>query len=168
MVAVRCRPFNTREKAQNEAQIITTKEGGYISIDQPGEGMPPREFSFDYTYDDTSEQLTVYQNLGAPMLEKAFEGWNGTIFAYGQTGAGKVRALSRTCPTVFGATLVAAREDGSTDDSNPWWMSQCPPRAACPSPATQRHTAPHSATQRHTAPHSAVQRLPSAEPRWHA
>ena len=34
-------------------------------------------------------QPTVYQNLGAPLLDKAFGGWNGTIFAYGQTGAGK-------------------------------------------------------------------------------
>lgn len=26
---------------------------------------------------------------GAPLLDKAFQGWNGTIFAYGQTGSGK-------------------------------------------------------------------------------
>lgn len=86
----RCRAVNTREKNQNEGKIIVIKEGGYCGL-QHGDDMdaPPREFSFDYTYDDDSVQPTVYANLGAPLLDKAFGGWNGTIFAYGQTGAGK-------------------------------------------------------------------------------
>ena len=89
MVAVRCRPFNTRETTQEEAKIVIIKENGYAALKPPEEGAPLREFSFDYTYDDDSIQETVYQNLGAPLLNKAFGGWNGTIFAYGQTGAGK-------------------------------------------------------------------------------
>ena len=90
MVAVRCRPFNQREKDQKEGKVITIKEGGYCGIDNPSEpDAPPREFSFDFTYDDDSEQVTIYRNLGAPLLDKAFQGWNGTIFAYGQTGSGK-------------------------------------------------------------------------------
>ena len=89
MVAVRCRPMNKRELDQKEAKIITMKEDGYAAIQPPEEGAAPREFSFDYTYDDDSIQQTVYDNLGAPLLNKAFEGWNGTIFAYGQTGTGK-------------------------------------------------------------------------------
>lgn len=42
--------------------------------------------------DELSDAMTaeqVYRDLGRPLLEKAFEGWNGTIFAYGQTGSGK-------------------------------------------------------------------------------
>ena len=90
MVAVRCRPFNQREKDQKEGKVITIKEGGYCGIENPSEpDAPPREFSFDFTYDDDSEQVTIYRNLGAPLLDKAFQGWNGTIFAYGQTGSGK-------------------------------------------------------------------------------
>ena len=89
MVAVRCRPFNTREINQNEGKIVIIKENGYCAIQPPDDSAAPREFSFDYTYDDDSVQPTVYQNLGAPLLDKAFGGWNGTIFAYGQTGAGK-------------------------------------------------------------------------------
>ena len=97
MVAVRCRPQNQREKDQNEAKIVTIKENGYAAvqrIDDPG--AAPREFNFDYTYDDDSLQSTVYQNLGAPLLDKAFHGWNGTIFAYGQTGAGKSFSMTGT------------------------------------------------------------------------
>lgn len=89
MVAVRCRPFNTREKNQGEASIITIGEEGRVAIEVPEEGAPPRGFSFDHAYDETSVQPQVYRDLGRPLLEKAFEGWNGTIFAYGQTGSGK-------------------------------------------------------------------------------
>ena len=68
MVAVRCRPFNSREKEQQEGKIITIKDGGYCGIDNPHEAdSPPREFSFDYTYDDDSEQINIYRNLGAPI-----------------------------------------------------------------------------------------------------
>ena len=89
MVAVRCRPFNQREINQEEEKIVVIKENGYAALKPPDDSMPLREFNFDYTYDDDSVQPTVYQNLGAPLLDKAFGGWNGTIFAYGQTGAGK-------------------------------------------------------------------------------
>ena len=81
--------MNTREINQNEAKIVVIKDDGYAAIQPPDDSAPLREFSFDYTYDDDSLQLTVYENLGAPLLDKAFNGWNGTIFAYGQTGAGK-------------------------------------------------------------------------------
>ena len=60
MVAVRCRPMNTREKNQQEAKIIVMKEGGYAGIENPSEpDAPIREFSFDYTYDDDSIQRVV-------------------------------------------------------------------------------------------------------------
>ena len=36
-----------------------------------------------------ASQKTVYENLGAPMLKNALAGFNCTMFAYGQTGAGK-------------------------------------------------------------------------------
>jgi kinesin family protein 1 len=71
-------------------------------------GTKPREFTFDhafwshddFTIDDTgyntpnannkyTDQKKVWNLLGTSMLEKAWKGLNNTIFAYGQTGAGK-------------------------------------------------------------------------------
>ena len=94
-VAVRCRPMSTREQKQHEAQIASIK-GGVCSLTVPEKGTPPRQFSFDFAYDDTSDQATLYDDLGAPLLDKPFCGWNGTIFAYGQTGSGK--SFSMTGP----------------------------------------------------------------------
>lgn len=37
-----------------------------------------------YSYVHTCIQSEVYHDLGQPLLEKALEGYNATIFAYGQ------------------------------------------------------------------------------------
>ena len=40
-----------------------------------------------------STQQNVYDDVGAPILDAAMQGYNGTILAYGQTGAGKTHTL---------------------------------------------------------------------------
>jgi hypothetical protein len=46
-----------------------------------GDGAKNREFTFDCCYDDKSHQSQVYEDLGKNVIEKALEGYNGTIFA---------------------------------------------------------------------------------------
>ena len=45
--------------------------------------------SFSAVYGMDSTQLQVYQGCVKPMLAKALNGQNVSIFAYGPTGAGK-------------------------------------------------------------------------------
>ncbi|XP_077075259.1 kinesin-like protein KIF1B isoform X5 [Siphateles boraxobius] len=96
-VAVRVRPFNSRE-TNKESKCIIQMQGNSTTIlnpKNPKEG--PKSFSFDYSYwshtspDDPSfaSQSLVYNDIGKEMLQHAFEGYNVCIFAYGQTGAGK-------------------------------------------------------------------------------
>jgi kinesin family protein 3/17 len=44
---------------------------------------------FDYVFGIQSRQEDVYKTCAFSLVENALEGFNGTIFAYGQTGAGK-------------------------------------------------------------------------------
>ncbi len=37
--------------------------------------------------------LQVFQDLGVPVLESAFQGYNACVFAYGQTGSGKTHTM---------------------------------------------------------------------------
>ena len=37
----------------------------------------------------SSEQKTVYEQTARSLVDSVLEGFNGTIFAYGQTGTGK-------------------------------------------------------------------------------
>jgi kinesin family member 5 len=46
-------------------------------------------FSFDHIFGPQAEQKDVFNHIGQPIVNTAFEGINGTIFAYGQTSSGK-------------------------------------------------------------------------------
>jgi kinesin family protein 3/17 len=46
----------------------------------------PKSFSFDAVFGETSTQRQVYDTCAAPVVESVLNGFNGTIFAYGQTG----------------------------------------------------------------------------------
>ena len=46
-------------------------------------------FAFDYVYDQNAGQKKVYDNTARTVVESSLQGYNATIFAYGQTGTGK-------------------------------------------------------------------------------
>ncbi|XP_067626488.1 kinesin-like protein unc-104 isoform X6 [Eurosta solidaginis] len=98
-VAVRVRPFNSREIGR-ESKCIIEMAGATTAITNPK--VPPnsseaiKRFNFDYSYwshdprdPEFSTQEMVYKDIGEEMLQHSFDGYNVCIFAYGQTGAGK-------------------------------------------------------------------------------
>ncbi|BFZ22944.1 hypothetical protein BsWGS_25983 [Bradybaena similaris] len=98
-VAVRVRPFNSREMSR-DAECIIEMTGNTTTITNPKAGPKDsqvKSFNFDYSYwshttaEDPSfaSQKKVYEDIGLEMLDHAFEGYNVCIFAYGQTGSGK-------------------------------------------------------------------------------
>lgn len=106
-VAVRVRPFNSREKDRG-AKLVIEMIGAMTQITDPeNPGNPPKEFSFDYSYwshdgfqedetgylrpaaDKYADQRKVFDDLGGGVLKNAIAGFNCSLFAYGQTGAGK-------------------------------------------------------------------------------
>ncbi|XP_023195183.1 kinesin-like protein KIF1A isoform X8 [Xiphophorus maculatus] len=95
-VAVRVRPFNSRE-TEKESKCIIQMCGNTTTIINPKQAKDNKSFNFDYSYwshtspEDINyaSQMRVYKDIGEEMLLHAFEGYNVCIFAYGQTGAGK-------------------------------------------------------------------------------
>ncbi|XP_023133041.2 kinesin-like protein KIF1B isoform X8 [Amphiprion ocellaris] len=96
-VAVRVRPFNSRETSKDSKCIIQMQGNTTTILNPKAPKEPAKTFSFDYSYwshttpEDPcfASQNLVYNDIGKEMLEHAFEGYNVCIFAYGQTGAGK-------------------------------------------------------------------------------
>lgn len=104
-VAVRCRPpFQDEiDFAKGDFfSIVDTKEEdaakstlGRISLTMISGKQ--RDFYFDYVFGETTAQDQVYDRLARPVVADVLKGCNGTIFAYGQTGTGKVnRQLPNT------------------------------------------------------------------------
>ncbi|EWC45992.1 hypothetical protein DRE_04785 [Drechslerella stenobrocha 248] len=109
-VVVRVRPFNSREKDRGAKCIVQMKDSQTILTPPPGasESTPrkgnsgaakadgPKVFNFDRSYwsfdrgdSHYAGQDDLFQDLGGPLLDNAFQGYNNCIFAYGQTGSGK-------------------------------------------------------------------------------
>ncbi|KAM9444916.1 kinesin-like protein KIF1B isoform 3-T3 [Clarias gariepinus] len=96
-VAVRVRPFNSRETSKESKCIIQMQGNSTTILNPKNPKEAPKSFSFDHSYwshtttDDPcfASQNQVYNDIGKEMLQHAFEGYNVCIFAYGQTGAGK-------------------------------------------------------------------------------
>ena len=91
-VVVRCRPLSQGEMSDGKKGIVNMDTKlGQIAIKNPklDDKEPPKTFTFDIVYNWNTEQITLYQETASPIVDSCLEGYNGTIFCYGQTGTGK-------------------------------------------------------------------------------
>ncbi|XP_019746220.1 centromere-associated protein E [Hippocampus comes] len=91
-VCVRVRPIIQREESvpsetAEPVQVFWKSDKKFIH--QIDDGSATKSFSFDrvFTAEETTNQ--VYQDISKPLVVSTVEGYNGTIFAYGQTSSGK-------------------------------------------------------------------------------
>lgn len=96
-VVVRCRPMNDKELAAKfERMVSVDVKLGQILVRNPREASAselPKVFTFDSVYDCNSKQIDLYDETFRPLVESVLFGFNGTIFAYGQTGTGKTYTM---------------------------------------------------------------------------
>jgi hypothetical protein len=52
-----------------------------------------RDFYFDHAFGPSSTQDHVYNTIARPVVDGVLNGFNGTVFAYGQTGTGKTYTM---------------------------------------------------------------------------
>ncbi|XP_033847046.1 kinesin-like protein KIF3C [Periophthalmus magnuspinnatus] len=96
-VVVRCRPLNRKEESNGPAGGIVQMDLklGQVILRNPR--APPCEplktFTFDAVYDANSKQRDLYDESVRPLIDSVLDGFNGTIFAYGQTGTGKTYTM---------------------------------------------------------------------------
>jgi len=93
-VVVRVRPMNSKEATASCQSIVHIPEGeNQISICRPGDADGAKSFAFDSVFGEDSQQALVYERTAFRLVESVLEGYNGTIFAYGQTGCGKTHSM---------------------------------------------------------------------------
>ncbi|XP_056284797.1 kinesin-like protein KIF3C [Pseudoliparis swirei] len=96
-VVVRCRPLNRKEESNGPAGSIVQMDLrlGQVILRNPRApaSEPQKTFTFDAVYDANSKQGDLYDESVRPLIDSVLAGFNGTIFAYGQTGTGKTYTM---------------------------------------------------------------------------
>lgn len=95
-VVVRCRPLSEQEIAGGHERIVDLyPDTGVVTIRNPraGDVDSLKQYTFDAVYDCNSKQMDLYDETFRPLVDSVLMGFNGTIFAYGQTGTGKTYTM---------------------------------------------------------------------------
>ncbi|CAJ0941670.1 unnamed protein product, partial [Mesorhabditis belari] len=95
-VIVRCRPLSSDELSHGHSNVVNAdNRANTIQLLHPDQTQePPRSFVFDAVFPPDTNQILVYNVAARPIVENVLKGYNGTIFAYGQTGTGKTFTMS--------------------------------------------------------------------------
>ncbi|XP_043725795.1 kinesin-like protein KIN-5C [Telopea speciosissima] len=98
-VLLRCRPFSEEELRNNAPQVITCNEyQREVAVSQNIAGKQiDRVFTFDKVFGPSAQQKDLYEQAVVPIVNEVLEGFNCTIFAYGQTGTGKTYTMEGEC-----------------------------------------------------------------------
>ncbi|WMV52454.1 hypothetical protein MTR67_045839 [Solanum verrucosum] len=98
-VLLRCRPFSEDEVRNNAPQVVTCNEyQKEVAVSQNIAGKHiDRVFTFDKVFGPSAQQRDLYDQAIIPIVNEVLEGFNCTIFAYGQTGTGKTYTMEGEC-----------------------------------------------------------------------
>lgn len=91
-VAVRVRPQNLKERDEFSGKkcIDVDISSSTITLDSKPNH---KTFTYDFVGDQNISQEEIFEVIGKPIASSCLAGYNGTIFAYGQTGAGKTYTI---------------------------------------------------------------------------
>lgn len=94
-VLLRCRPFSEDEKRTKSPQVISCHDQRReVTVFQNiASKQIDRTFTFDKVFGPQSRQLDLYEQAIVPIVNEVLDGYNCTIFAYGQTGTGKTYTM---------------------------------------------------------------------------
>ena len=90
-VAVRIRPLNKKEIAANDTVCVSVQGDNHLSVSSQFDGQ--RDFNFDAVLGSSGTQRKAYDVSARRVLNKVLDGFNGCVFAYGQTSSGKTHTM---------------------------------------------------------------------------
>ncbi|RYQ83437.1 hypothetical protein Ahy_B10g102123 isoform C [Arachis hypogaea] len=98
-VLLLCRPFSDDELRSKAPQVVTCNDyNREVAVSQNIAGKHiDRVFTFDKVFGPNARQQDLYDQAIIPIVNEVLEGFNCTIFAYGQTGTGKTYTMEGEC-----------------------------------------------------------------------
>lgn len=95
-VVIRVRPLIKRDldEGQRSGTVAIDPDAKVITVMKSANGTnSSKSFKFDHIFGPDSTQMELYKYAAFPIVDKVVRGYNGTVFAYGQTGTGKTYTM---------------------------------------------------------------------------
>ncbi|WOG91218.1 hypothetical protein DCAR_0310466 [Daucus carota subsp. sativus] len=94
-VLLRCRPLSEEDQRSNVPMVVTCNEHRReVSISQNvANRQVDKVFTFDKVFGPKAQQRSIYDQAISPIVNEVLDGFNCTVFAYGQTGTGKTYTM---------------------------------------------------------------------------
>ena len=90
-VYVRVRPLSRQEEAEGNSKLVEIQNNSIIL--KKVEKKNSKIYTFDSVYSENISQEDIFKKIGQNLIENFLNGYNCSIFAYGQTGAGKTYTM---------------------------------------------------------------------------
>lgn len=93
-VVLRCRPLNEEEQRANVQSAVSCNDmKREVTVLNSLFKQADKTFTFDKVFGPKSQQRAIYDHAVAPIVDDVLEGYNCTVFAFGQTGTGKTYTM---------------------------------------------------------------------------
>lgn len=86
--------MNEKEKNISMTSIAEFADNRTVLLNSSDSPGVPVRFTYDYAFSPGSPQILVYEQAAKNIVESVMKGFNGTVFAYGQTSSGKTFTMS--------------------------------------------------------------------------
>ncbi|KAL8719974.1 MAG: hypothetical protein Q9225_003090 [Loekoesia sp. 1 TL-2023] len=109
-VVVRCRGRSEREVRENSGVVVSTDgvKGKNVELSMGSSALSNKTYHFDKVFSPAADQAMIFEDVVTPLLDEMLQGYNCTIFAYGQTGTGKTYTMSGDMSETSGLLSDAA------------------------------------------------------------
>ena len=104
-VFCRFRPRSKHEESSNPTLSLDFLSNSSVSVKNQYDENLPLIFSFDKIFLPEATQEEVYEQAAQPIIDSVFQGFNGTLMAYGQTASGKTF-------TMMGSDVIECKNKG--------------------------------------------------------
>uniref|UniRef100_A0A0D9Z5H1 Kinesin motor domain-containing protein n=1 Tax=Oryza glumipatula TaxID=40148 RepID=A0A0D9Z5H1_9ORYZ len=93
-VVLRCRPLSEEEQRANVQSAISCDDlKREVTVLHSLFKQADKTFTFDKVFGPKAQQRSIYDRAVKPIVKDVLEGYNCTVFAFGQTGTGKTYTM---------------------------------------------------------------------------
>ncbi|CAH7676945.1 kinesin motor domain-domain-containing protein [Phakopsora pachyrhizi] len=116
---------NQQATSDDRSKVVSTSNSGLTHtgfgsslVEDPKKNSDIKTYPFDHVFGPEADQALIFTDVVSPILNEVLQGYNCTIFAYGQTGTGKTYTMTGDLSVPTSTTIIPTLKS-NTDTTNP-------------------------------------------------